>query len=187
MFKPLLRGAAPLLLALATTTAPAQTAPPITAADMMRHIERLASDEFQGRAPGTEGERLTINYIAEQLAARGAEPAGEGGTWFQPVRLVERRPGPRHPALDGAGRRGRFSDRRHRPDRQGGERDHRRRAGGLRRPRRAHARARHRPARRRRPQRRGRADHASAAAGRARLSLARRAHPDGRPRPAPPR
>ena len=69
---------------------------------MMRHIERLASDEFQGRAPGTEGERLTINYIAEQLAARGAEPAGEGGTWFQPVRLVERRPGTSQPALDRA-------------------------------------------------------------------------------------
>jgi len=93
MFKPLLRGAAPLLLALATTTASAQTSPPITPADMMRHIDRLASDEFQGRAPGTEGERLSINYIAEQLAARGAEPAGEGGTWFQPVRLAERRPG----------------------------------------------------------------------------------------------
>ena len=93
MFKPLLRGAAPLLLALAATTALAQSEPPITAADMMRHIDRLASDEFQGRAPGTEGERLAINYIAEQLAARGAEPAGEGGTWFQPVRLVERRPG----------------------------------------------------------------------------------------------
>ena len=35
---------------------------------MMRHIERLASDEYQGRAPGTEGERLTINYISEQIA-----------------------------------------------------------------------------------------------------------------------
>lgn len=93
MFKPLLRGAAPLLLALVAANASAQSEPPINAADMMRHIDRLASDEFQGRAPGTEGERLAINYIAEQLAARGAEPAGEGGTWFQPVRLVERRPG----------------------------------------------------------------------------------------------
>ena len=93
MFKPLLRGAAPLLLAFAAANAAAQSEPPITAADMMRHIDRLASDDFQGRAPGTDGERLAINYIAEQLAARGAEPAGEGGTWFQPVRLVERRPG----------------------------------------------------------------------------------------------
>ena len=78
---------------------------------MMRHIERLASDEFQGRAPGTEGERLTINYIAEQLRARGAEPAGEGGSWFQPVRLVERRPGASQVALDRARPRRRRSRR----------------------------------------------------------------------------
>jgi len=86
---PLLR-AAPLAMALAATAAVAQPDPAITPPEMMRHIERLASDEFQGRAPGTEGERLTINYIAEQLAARGAEPAGDNGTWFQAVRLVER-------------------------------------------------------------------------------------------------
>jgi len=93
MFKLALRGAAPLLLLLSSTVAPAQADPPVTPAEMMRHIERLASDEYQGRAPGTEGERLTINYISDQLRARGAEPAGEGGSWFQPVRLVERRPG----------------------------------------------------------------------------------------------
>ncbi len=93
MFKTLLRSAVPLLLAFSATNAPAQPDPPITPADMMRHIERLASDQFQGRAPGTEGERLTIDYIAREFQARGLEPAGEGGTWFQPVRLVERRPG----------------------------------------------------------------------------------------------
>ncbi len=93
MFKLVLRGVAPLLLAFSSTIAPAQADPPVTPGEMMRHIERLASDEYQGRAPGTEGERLTIDYIAGQLQARGAEPAGDGGSWFQPVRLVERRPG----------------------------------------------------------------------------------------------
>ncbi len=92
MFKLALRGAAPLILAFASTAAAAQADPPVTPAEMMRHIERLAGDDFQGRAPGTEGERLTIDYIAGQLRARGAEPAGESGSWFQPVRLVERRP-----------------------------------------------------------------------------------------------
>jgi hypothetical protein len=90
MFKSLLRGAFPLLLASTATGVLAQPDPPVTAPELMRHIERLASDEYQGRAPGTEGERLTINYIAEQFAARGVEPAGEGGSWFQPVRLVDR-------------------------------------------------------------------------------------------------
>lgn len=93
MFAKPLRALAPLSLFLAPIAAPAQTAAPITSADLMRHIERLASDEFQGRAPSTRGEQLTTAYIVEQFQARGLEPAGEGGTWFQPVRLVERSPG----------------------------------------------------------------------------------------------
>ena len=92
MFKPLLSAAASAALLFSVPLAAQQPAAPIAPADLLRHIQRLASDEFQGRAPGTEGERLTINYIAEQLAARGLEPAGADGTWFQPVRLVERRP-----------------------------------------------------------------------------------------------
>lgn len=93
MFESLLRAAAPLLLLSAAPLAAQQSAAPIAPADLMRHIQVLASDEYQGRAPGTEGERLTINYIAGQLRERGLEPAGEGGGWFQPVRLVERTPG----------------------------------------------------------------------------------------------
>ena len=89
MFKPLLRAAAPLLL-LAPVPLGAQQPAPITAADMLRHIQVLASDEYQGRAPASEGERLTTTYISEQLRSRGLEPAGEGGTWLQPVGLVER-------------------------------------------------------------------------------------------------
>jgi hypothetical protein len=94
MFQRLLRAAAPLSLFLAATAAAAQSAdPPITPAEMMRHIERLASDGFQGRAPGTEGERLTTQYIVEQMQARGLEPAGEAGGWFQAVALAERQLG----------------------------------------------------------------------------------------------
>jgi hypothetical protein len=88
MFKPLLRAAAPVLL-LAAAPLAAQTSTPITSADMMRHIEALASDAFQGRAPGSAGERLTTDYIVSQLRERGLEPAGENGTWFQPLRLIE--------------------------------------------------------------------------------------------------
>ena len=89
MFRQLIRGLVPLLLVCAGE-APAQTDPPVTSADLRRHIEILADDAYQGRAPTTEGETLTINYIAEQFRARGLEPAGDGGTWFQPVGLVER-------------------------------------------------------------------------------------------------
>jgi Zn-dependent M28 family amino/carboxypeptidase len=92
MFLRLIRGLAPLALILATSAAAQRADPPVMPAEMMRHIERLASDAFQGRAPGTEGERLTTAYIVEQLQARGVEPAGENGGWFQPVGLVERAP-----------------------------------------------------------------------------------------------
>src|SRR6185503_8300970 len=87
MFKPLV----PLLLLVAAPLV-AQPAP-ITPADLLRHIEILAGDSFQGRAPGSEGERLTTDYIVRQFQARGLEPAGEGGTWLQPLRIVETVPG----------------------------------------------------------------------------------------------
>lgn len=88
MFSRLLRGAAPLLLLLAVPSH-AQS-DPITPADLRAHIEVLASDEYEGRQPATEGERRTTAYIAEQWRARGIEPAGVDGSWYQPVSLVER-------------------------------------------------------------------------------------------------
>ncbi|HYD38147.1 MAG TPA: M28 family peptidase, partial [Allosphingosinicella sp.] len=93
MFHRLVRGAAPLLLVLASSVL-AQSGAAITAQDLRRHIDVLAGDDFEGRAPGTPGETRTTEYIAEQLRARGVEPAGEGGTWLQPVGLVERQAGP---------------------------------------------------------------------------------------------
>ena len=93
MFSRLIRGLAPLAVLLASASFAQRPAdPPVTPADMMRHIERLASDEFEGRAPGTPGEQRTTGYIVEQLRARGLEPAGENGSWLQPVALVERTP-----------------------------------------------------------------------------------------------
>jgi Zn-dependent M28 family amino/carboxypeptidase len=91
MFKPWFRAAAPLSL-LFSAPLPAQPAP-IAPADLMRHIEILAGDAFQGRAPGSPGERLTTDYIVREFQARGLEPAGEGGAWLQPLRLVETVPG----------------------------------------------------------------------------------------------
>ena len=88
MFKPLCASLA-LIVAAPLAGQPA----PITAADMRRHIEILAGDAFQGRAPDSPGERLTTAYIVAQFQARGLEPAGENGSWLQPVRLIETAPG----------------------------------------------------------------------------------------------
>jgi len=64
--------------------------PPIaSAADIGRRIERLASDEFEGRAPGTPGGQAASQYIADEMKAAGLAPMGENGTYFQPVKLTE--------------------------------------------------------------------------------------------------
>jgi Zn-dependent M28 family amino/carboxypeptidase len=75
---------------------------PIGEADLLKHIEILASDAFEGREPGTLGENRTVNYIATQWARAGLRPAGEGGSWYVPVTLVERRP--QHYHISFAGR-----------------------------------------------------------------------------------
>ncbi|MEH6826770.1 M28 family peptidase [Parasphingorhabdus sp.] len=64
----------------------------IAEADLLRHIEILASDAFEGREPGTLGENKTVHYIASQWSAAGLHPAGEKGSWYAPVPLVERTP-----------------------------------------------------------------------------------------------
>lgn len=92
MFKPLIRVSALLSFSLAATCAAPLSAQGIGEADLLRHIRVLASDAFEGRGPGTEGERRTTAYLVEQFRARGLQPAGENGTWFQTLNLASRRP-----------------------------------------------------------------------------------------------
>ena len=73
---------------VASAPVAATTAPAFSEANYRAHIERLASDEFEGRAPGTEGERKTIAYIEQQFRAAGLEP-GFGDSFLQPVPVVE--------------------------------------------------------------------------------------------------
>ena len=55
----------------------------------MSEVSRvLASDAFQGRAPGTPGEEKTIPYLIDQFKAAGLEPAGENGGWTQTVPMI---------------------------------------------------------------------------------------------------
>lgn len=51
-------------------------------------VRVLASDEFEGRSPGTEGETKTINYLVETFRSLGLEPGGERGAWTQDVPLL---------------------------------------------------------------------------------------------------
>ncbi len=55
---------------------------------LKQHISVLASDEFGGRAPASEGEEKTIRYLAEQFGSLGLEPANNG-SWFQEVSMIK--------------------------------------------------------------------------------------------------
>lgn len=53
-----------------------------------RHLTVLASDDFMGRKPFTEGEEKTIHYLESELMTMGVAP-GNGDSYFQDVPLVE--------------------------------------------------------------------------------------------------
>ena len=57
-------------------------------ATIAKHIERLASDEFLGRKPFTEGETITVNYLKDEFEKLGLLP-GNGDSYFQDVPMVE--------------------------------------------------------------------------------------------------
>jgi Zn-dependent M28 family amino/carboxypeptidase len=55
-------------------------------------VRVLASDEFEGRAPGTPGEDKTVAYLVGQFRKLGLKP-GNGDSYLQSVPLVEIRAG----------------------------------------------------------------------------------------------
>jgi Zn-dependent M28 family amino/carboxypeptidase len=57
-------------------------------ADFAERLKKLSSDEFEGREPGTLGERLTTAYLKDQFERMGLKP-GNNGSWFQSVPNVE--------------------------------------------------------------------------------------------------
>ena len=62
--------------------------PEISAEDFSAHVRTLASDEFEGRAPGSVGEQRTVQYIQEQFQRLGLKP-GNGDSYLQEVPMVE--------------------------------------------------------------------------------------------------
>src|SRR6266516_2006504 len=57
----------------------------IDAGNMLKHIKVLASDEFEGRSPGTKGETLTVAYIKRQFTRLGLASGNPDGTYVQQV------------------------------------------------------------------------------------------------------
>lgn len=75
----------------AMANVPAELKPAIdsfTSDSLLQHIKTLSSDEYEGRAPGTKGEELTVNYLTEQFKNLGLKPGNPDGTYIQKVPLV---------------------------------------------------------------------------------------------------
>src|SRR5690348_16041292 len=94
---------ATLLTALAVLTAAGCTKsgpvamaqlPDVDTAAVLSHTQTLSSDEFEGRAPGTKGEELTVNYLIDQFKKIGLKPGNPDGTYVQKVPLVGITPTP---------------------------------------------------------------------------------------------
>jgi len=94
----------PALLAAALAAPAAADGGAVDPDNLVRTVRTLASDLFEGRAPGTAGEERTIGYLIARLEALGLEPGGPDGQWTQPVPLLHTKLGtPRTLAFSGPG------------------------------------------------------------------------------------
>ncbi len=80
----------PLMLigALACPAFGQQTADQISSEQLKTHIRYLASDELEGRAAGSEGNRKAAEYIADLMERYGLKPVGDNGGYYQQFEFV---------------------------------------------------------------------------------------------------
>jgi Zn-dependent M28 family amino/carboxypeptidase len=62
--------------------------PKFDSAPLLDHIKKLSADEFEGRAPGTKGEELSVKYLEDAFRSLGLQPGNTDGTYIQKVPLV---------------------------------------------------------------------------------------------------
>src|SRR5260370_2895817 len=68
--------------------------PAIDVDAVLAHTKTLSSDEFEGPAPGTRGEALTVRCLVDQFKKIGLKPGNTDGTYVQKVPLVGITPAP---------------------------------------------------------------------------------------------
>ena len=66
----------------------ARAASTITAPPILADIKVLASDAFEGRAPGTRGEDSSVAFLQREFRRIGLAPGNPNGSYIQPVPLV---------------------------------------------------------------------------------------------------
>lgn len=74
--------------------APAAALKAISEQGLLANIKVLASDDFEGRAPGSEGERKTVAYLEQQFRQLGLKPGNPDGTYVQKVPMRGQVPSP---------------------------------------------------------------------------------------------
>ncbi|WP_427791843.1 M28 family peptidase [Brevundimonas diminuta] len=97
-----IRGVAAAALLL---VAGAATAQDFSIQRLSDDIRIISADDFQGRYPGTEGEKKTLDWLQAQYEAMGLQPGGPNGQWLQAIdlkRLTPKAP----PALSWTGANG---------------------------------------------------------------------------------
>src|SRR3954464_5789893 len=68
--------------------------PDVDTKAVLDHVKVLSSDEYEGRAPGSKGEQLTVAYLIDRLKSIGLKPGNTDGTYVQKVPLVGITPAP---------------------------------------------------------------------------------------------
>ncbi len=69
----------------------------ISADTLLAEIKTLSSDEFEGRKPGSEGDKKTVAYMEQEFRKLGLKPGNPNGTFQQSVPLagITSKPWPR--------------------------------------------------------------------------------------------
>ena len=57
-------------------------------AGILAHVKALASDQMEGRAPGSIGEERTVDDVVDQFKKMGLKPGNPDGTYLQKVPLI---------------------------------------------------------------------------------------------------
>jgi Zn-dependent M28 family amino/carboxypeptidase len=78
----------PAAVAAPAAKVPLASLPQVNAASLLEHIKVLASDQFEGRHPGTPGEDRTVEYLTAEFQKLGLKPGNTDGTYIQKVPLV---------------------------------------------------------------------------------------------------
>jgi Zn-dependent M28 family amino/carboxypeptidase len=79
----------PVALDLAGGNPAAEAAVATLSADYMRGIIReISDDRYEGRGPGSAGDKLARDYLIKELQGAGLEPGADDGGWEQPFELI---------------------------------------------------------------------------------------------------